>query len=259
MKENDISTQTNDNNNEDDYQGTLESLAYLEEEKAQRLVDFLEYSGIKDAQAVEDETNGTYEVQVPSKEFEQAENLYRVFSENELETDDAEPEDDILSSAGTLYTDSSEKYKDYFSSAITFFVCGIAGLVILLLNDFGVLHILSISGASFYLVNIVLGGLFVAFMIIGISSLKSSKKIKDQAEKESKAYQKVTDWLSDHVTEDEIESSYEHTIPEEMKYFNRSEYIKNQIKEEFSDIDEETCERITDKYIEDLFSDKSEK
>ena len=84
MKENDISMQTNDNNNEDDYQGTLESLAYLEEEKAQRLVDFLEYSGIKDAQAVEDETNGTYEVQVPSKEFEQAENLYRVFSDQKM-------------------------------------------------------------------------------------------------------------------------------------------------------------------------------
>lgn len=229
---------------------TFESLASLPQEKASRLVEFLRYSQLEEAQSVYDEISGTYHVQVWTHHFEKAQNLYDVFSENEL--DEAENPVDITS-AGNIYENSTEKYKDYFSSAVTFLICGVAGLIVLLLNDFGVLHFLSSEGASFILMNVVLGGLFIAFIVIGIMSFKHSKKAKKQAEEELSSSQELLGWLKENITAEKIESSYNTDIPDEMKYFNRSEYIKKVLLEQFPDSKSEIVESVTDYYIETLF------
>lgn len=229
---------------------TFESLACLTQEKASRLVEFLRYSQLKEAQSIYDEMSGTYNVQVWTQHFERAQNLYDVFSQNELDEDE-NPVD--ITSSGNIYENSTEKYKDYFSSAITFLICGVAGLVVLLLNDFGILHFLSSKGASFILINVVLGGLFIAFIIIGIISFNHSKRAKKQAEEELSANEELIGWLKQNVTADKIEHSYNTDIPDEMKYFNRSEYIKKVLQEQFPDYRSEIIETVTDHYIETLF------
>ena len=39
-----------------------------------------------------------------------------------------------------------------------------------------------------------------------------------------------------------------------MKYFNRSDYIKNAIMKQFPDTSEGLCDTISDKYIDSIFN-----
>ena len=55
---------------------------------------------------------------------------------NELGSNESEGNELLMHSAN-MYENSEDKYKDNLSSAITFFVCGAAGIIILILNDLG--------------------------------------------------------------------------------------------------------------------------
>ena len=154
---------------------------------------------------------------------------------------------------GALET-TDDKYKDNLSSAITFFVCGAAGIIILILNDIGILKFVTKGSSNFILVNVVLGLLFVGFIAIGFWSLKYSKKIKSNASIENEATDTIINWLNDNVTKEDIEGSYNNDIAEEMKYFNRSDYIKNAIMKQFPDTSEGLCDTISDKYIDSIFN-----
>ena len=175
------------------------------------------------------------------------------------ETDAADEENFIEQlTAGNVYENSKEKYQDNLSSAITFLVCGIAGLVIVLLNDFGVLHFFSLKGASGILTNVVLIGLFAAFIVIAFISFKAARNAKSKIAAESRTNTEIQDWLSENLNAEIIDSSYDGSeLADEMKYFNRSSYIKNVISEKYPDLKEEIADAIADEYIEKIFSGKN--
>lgn len=172
---------------------------------------------------------------------------------NELGSNEAEGNELLMHSAN-LYESSEDKYKDNLSSAITFFVCGAAGIIILILNDFGILKFVVKGSSNFILINIVLGLLFIGFIAIGFWSLKYSKNIKRKAAIENKDTDTIMKWLTDNVSKDDIEASYLNDIPEEMKYFNRSDYIKKAIKKNFPSTNDNLSDTIADKYIDNLFN-----
>ena len=172
---------------------------------------------------------------------------------NELGSNEAEG-NELLMHSTNLYESSEDKYKDNLSSATTFFVCGAAGIIILILNDLGILKFVVKGNSNFILINIVLGLLFVGFIAIGFWSLKYSKNIKNKAAIENKDTDTILSWLTDNVSKEDIEASYSNDIAEEMKYFNRSDYIKNAIKNKFPDTDDNLADTIADKYIETLFN-----
>lgn len=230
-----------------------EPVAYLTKEQAARFTEFLKFSGIENVSNELDHLSGSYVISTLSADFEKAQNLFHIFSENELE--DAKADDSYTSSAEktNLYESSAEKYSDNLSSAITFLVCGVIGLCVLLLDDFNVIHLFNSSGAFFILTNLVLGGLFIVFIIIGLKSFSYSKRIKSQIAKENEINQQITEWLQQHITKEMIEASYDNEIPEEMKYFSRSEYLKKAIQAQFTDIEDGIIESVSDNYIEELF------
>lgn len=247
MTEKNLDLETNET-----YDVKHEALAYLEEAKANRLAAFLNYSEISDVVVKYDEISDAYSVNVLSTDFDKAKNLYEVFAENELNesktASDSEKKADV-----NLYESSTEKYKDNLSSAITFFICGAAGLIILLLNAIGILNFIDKDSSTFILMNILLAALFIGFIAIGFLSLKYSNKIKEHASKENEALKEVMDWLTENISKDDIESSYDASIPDEMKYFNRSEFVKNAITKEFPNLDTATVDFINDQYLEQLF------
>jgi hypothetical protein len=228
---------------------TFATITYLPEQEAERFVEFLHYSEIEEAECEPDNVSDSYIVKVYEHNYEKALNLFHIFSENELETEDDENE----ASVGSLYESSAEKYNDNLSSAITFMVCGVAGLVVLLLNDFGVLHIFNSALPFLILTNVVLGGLFIAFIVIGIRSLNYSKKIKSDVDKENDANAKIQNWLLENVTTEDVENSFTHELPEEMWYFSRSEYLKNVIGKQFPEFNDSIVEAASDLYIENNF------
>ena len=171
---------------------------------------------------------------------------------NELGSNEAEGNELLMHSAN-MYENSEDKYKDNLSSAITFFICGAAGIIILILNDLGILKFVVKGSSNFILINIVLGLLFVGFIAIGFWSLKYSKNIKNKAAIENKDTDTILAWLNENVSRDDIESSYNNDIAEEMKYFNRSDYIKSAILKQFPETEDNLADTVADKYIDTLF------
>lgn len=155
---------------------------------------------------------------------------------------------------GNSFKKASEKYSDNMSTAITFFVCGIAGIIVLILNQLRVIKLFETSGPSFIFKIIIFGGLFTAFIIIGIYSLKAAKKAKAKIKEETDISDTVMEWLRNNVTIDDIDNSYEDTdIADEMKYFNRTAYIKELIKSKFEEIDDELRDVLADDFFEELY------
>lgn len=247
MNEKNLDLETNET-----YEVKREALAYLEEAKAYRLAAFLKYSEISDVIVKYDKISDAYSVSVLSTDFDKAKNLYEVFAENEL-TERKTAFENKEKADVNLYESSTEKYKDNLSSAITFFICGAAGLIILLLNGIGILNFIDKESSTFILMNILLAALFIGFIAIGFLSLKYSKKIKEHASKENEALKEVMVWLTENISKDDIEHSYDASIPDEMKYFNRSEFIKNAITKEFPNLDTAIVDFINDQYLEQLF------
>lgn len=171
---------------------------------------------------------------------------------NELGSNESEGNELLMHSAN-MYENSEDKYKDNLSSAITFFVCSAAGIIILILNDLGILKFVVKGSSNFILINIVLGLLFAGFIAIGFWSLKYSKNIKNKAAIENKDTDTILAWLNENVSRDDIESSYNNDIAEEMKYFNRSDYIKSAILKQFPETEDNLADTVADKYIDALF------
>ena len=161
---------------------------------------------------------------------------------------------DSLLTGGSLYESSTDKYKDNLSSAITFFVCGGIGIILMILNDIGIIKIVTKDAPSFLFINIVLGLLFIGFIAIGVWSLKYSNKIKAKAETEDKKAADVLNWLEDNITKEDIENSYAGDIQEEMKYFNRTAYVKEQLTVQFTDLSDEEAENFSEQFVEKMFN-----
>ena len=158
---------------------------------------------------------------------------------NELGSNEAEGNELLMHSAN-LYESTEDKYKDNLSSAITFLVCGAAGIIILILND----RLLHQQGSSnFILINIVLGLLFIGFIAIGFWSLKYSKNIKSKAAIESRDTDTILAWLKDNVSKDDIEASYAARALLELTHTTSSP------------TNDDLLDTIADKYIDNLFNE----
>ncbi len=164
------------------------------------------------------------------------------------------PEDNSLLTGGNLYENNTDKYKDNLSSAITFFICGGIGIILMILNDVGIIKFITKDSSSFIFINIVLGVLFIGFIAIGIWSLKYSNKIKAKAEKEDQTAADVLNWLEDNITKEDIENSYTGDIQEEMKYFNRTAYVKEQLTAQFTEFSDEEAENFSEQFVEKMFN-----
>ena len=239
----------------------FESVAYVDEEIAQRLIKLLHFSEIPEAVMVFDSLNQSYEVQVSRNNYKKASDLIRIFKENEFDANYTEDSDfgveeeysDIIVPTTNTYVKTSDRYKDNLSSAYTFLICGCFGLLILVLEDFGLIKLWGMSGVSKILLNVVIGGLFTGFIIIGIKSLTYSKILKQQATEEDEFTSKLIEWLHANLTIESIENSYNTNIPEEMKYFKRVEIIREKLEEMYSTLDDEYLIKISDDYYYDLF------
>ena len=238
----------------------FESVAYVDKEIAQRLVKLLHFSEIPEAIMVFDSLNESYEVQVGRHNYKKATDLIRIFKENEFDanfTEDSEfgmeEEDELIVPSTNTYVKTSERYKDNLSSAYTFLICGCGGLLILALEDLGIIKLWGMLGFSKILLNIVVGGLFVGFVVIGFSSLRYSKILKQQATEEDEFTSKLIEWLHSNLTIEDIEKSYNTNIPEEMKYFKRVELIRKKLEEMYATLDEEYLIKISDDYYYILF------
>lgn len=157
--------------------------------------------------------------------------------------------------SGNNYENSKEIYSNNMSSAITFFICSICGFVILGLNWFGVLNFIKGKSASSIFTYVVMALVFLIFLAIAIATLRTALKAKANISKENDTIDKIRQWIKDNITVEDIEASYDGgELAEEMRYFYRSSYVKDKVKDEFSSIPDDLLDSITDEFIENIFN-----
>lgn len=95
---------------------------------------------------------------------------------------------------GPKYQSVEDMYIENKSGAGVLLVCGVIGIVALILNGIGVLHI-PLSGFSLVLMNVVMGCLFFVFLLSGIRSIIRMNQLKDKVSEEKNLIDEVTKFV----------------------------------------------------------------
>ena len=147
-----------------------------------------------------------------------------------------------------IYVDQKTKLADMKSTAWSFLVIGVLGLILLVLLWLGVLPV-SLVPETKVILTVVMGALFLFFTGTGIQSFCSLKKLKAAAEEETDTYSKITAWFLLNHAEQVKAYEFEEKRPE-LLYFPRYQMITTIISSEYPDLPEEFLDHIA----EDLYA-----
>ena len=153
------------------------------------------------------------------------------------------------------YIEKSARSEEYKSSAYTLLIVGIAGICLILLQMAGVIH-LPLNGTTKFFVYAVMGAMFLFFVIFGIISLRTSRRIALGADEEQQYILKVEEMIRTSVQRESLEESVLPEDSEEEKYFKRMEQIKNKITTQYPEIEEALLEKIAEEYYCELYGEE---
>lgn len=235
------------------------AVTFGEAAEMERLKKFLEYNAIENAAVVFNGEDGTYELCVEKEDEKQAKKLTAVFLREEAaKAEELSREEDDVAKAESyvMYQNSAAKAEDNKSSAFTLLIVGGIGILLIILCMTGIIT-LNLSTTSKYIVYGVMGALFTLFIIMGIVSLRSYKIFAQKAQKEDSLTEEIMNWCLadldketiDQMIWDKDDGEYKNakdSISEEMKYFKRTEKMKELINEKFLNLDEAYLEHILD-------------
>ena len=126
-----------------------------------------------------------------------------------------------------IYESKKDKYEDETSSAATLLGIGIVGAAALILYWCGILP-LPLSGPTRYTFSIVMGLMFVIFIILGIDSRRRAARFKSEMKAEAGQAKKIDAWIKEHLNASLID---EHcvligVVSETEKYMVRMDGMK---------------------------------
>ena len=152
------------------------------------------------------------------------------------------------------YVSSKEKYKDNINSAFSLLFVGIIGLVFIILLNLKIIP-LNIPKTTLLLATIVLGSVFVIFIIMGIKSYLDGKKYQSNISAEEDSQLDIVLFITEHLSKENIDNQIENIdeLTEEELYIVRTEYIADIIHKNFEDADEELVESIIDDIYDKIF------
>ena len=156
-----------------------------------------------------------------------------------------------------VYQDKKAKAEDFKSSAYTLLLVGIVGIAALILMETGVLPF-RLAGSGKYITYIVMGALFVIFIVMGFLSLRSSKQYAKEAVTEENLTEKIKNWARDNITAEAIKEGvfFDEDTPEEMKYFKYFDTLKKMITEQFGALDASYLEALAEEVYTRLFDEE---
>ncbi len=148
------------------------------------------------------------------------------------------------------YVKKEEQYRDLSSSAVTFLVVSVLGLVGVVLNALGVITI--ISGLLSYLV---MSAVFIAFFIIGITTYSKSKKVEKEISEENNLTDAIIDWLDSNVTEEMVNGFANNSSAAEVQFLQKLEKMKALVVTQFGEMDDKYLDRLMEEYYNDHFDE----
>ncbi|MBQ8956303.1 MAG: hypothetical protein IJ075_04975 [Lachnospiraceae bacterium] len=146
----------------------------------------------------------------------------------------------------------NEKARDLKSSGYALTGCGGIGLIIMVLIFTGVIP-LNLSGAVGIVSKLVMSILFLVFLITGIMSLKKSKIVSQDAERENDKKNEIKKWFLESFTSDDLTELIDQELEENDLYFERTSLIKDKICERFMDVEDALMSELTEEIYTELF------
>lgn len=205
-------------------------------------------------------------------------------SETQLEN-----ETESTSSTKT-FVKARDKYSDMKSSAVCLFIIAIIGLGVTIMDCFDMLPI-KLNGNNSWIFYFAMFALYTIFIIVGIYTLHSAKKVKSTISDEESQTDTVIAWALDNLTaeyiddkcskrraeliekeefvlaqkaeedpetSEELEEHFERTepfevLPEELKCFDREEILALEIKKQYDINDDSYIASIIEEIYPEIF------
>lgn len=156
----------------------------------------------------------------------------------------------------TAYTKLSVKYEDVMSSATTMLFVGIAGLIFLVLVYLKVIPI-PINESTGWLFDLVMGLIFVGFIIGGIISFLRAKQLKVDADAEDQLIEEILTWADANISKDALDEGLDCSQPEEILYFSRQGRIKDSLMHAFETADEPLLDDLSETVYQKLYESET--
>lgn len=168
------------------------------------------------------------------------------------------PEEQQTPERAALYEDKNNKAEDAKSSAVALLLVGGLGLVfiVLLMLDYLPIHLF---GLGKYLVSGIMAAMFLAFIAMGFSSIKTYKKYLGIAEEEQKNIEQIMELLAQHMSKEVIDTKLAGE-PEEMPqiYYSRLAVIKEFLEAHYGGLEPALLEKLADDWYEELYGKADE-
>lgn len=255
---------------------------------AQKLHDFLEYSGIPSTILEEDGLIGVY---VTPEDEKKAKKCFKAFYSVESELvmqkaeeaaflkgeefdyfgDDEEDEDAEESKASSAsekvsaatarktgvsedkdakkYVSAASRYDDYRSSGFTFVILGVLGIIFAVLNF---MDVITLFGSTFS--SVVLFVMFGIFLALGIFSFVKASQLKAGADAENKTVEEAKQWMAQNFTKDMLnitssEESDDEIKSEELLYMDRLDQLVARLLATFPSLNDSLAEQLIDEFF----------
>ena len=176
----------------------------------------------------------------------------------EDDADTETPEEQQAPERAALYEDKNNKAEDAKSSAVALLLVGGLGLVfiVLLMLDYLPIHLF---GLGKYLVSGIMAAMFLVFIAMGFSSIKTYKKYLGIAEEEQKNIEQIMELLAQHMSKEVIDTKLAGE-PEEMPqiYYSRLAVIKEFLEAHYGGLEPALLEKLADDWYEELYGKDDE-
>lgn len=246
----------------------MERVYILEGEESQltRCNNFLIYNKLNSGKVEQSNEEDGYRLSVIPEDEIKATKILTIFLQQEAlnhesetyelqedQKEDRSIQTEVLKKESGLYEKSTVKAKEYESTAYLLIVLGFVGMVVMLL---GYLDYLSLPFSN--LSYIALGIFFLLFLLFGIQSLSSSKRLKEKGTTEERLEEELKNYLNAEYNKDYLEEKVqnslgEHTASEEILYFKRIEIMREDVLLRYPTMDESFLDAILDEHYQELY------
>jgi len=257
----------------DSLENGLKAVYFGTESDLYEVAKFLRANGIKKVEVSFDEKENTYELLVEEAAVTDVQKMIRVYLQqivaaketqkaaeavNEMSEEEKnalirEHEYRMKEMMRTPYEDADKKAEDYKSGADSLLIVGVIGIVALILLHLGVLPI-SLPFFTKTMITIVMGIMFIVFVVTGILSRKSYQKLKSQASTDKDIKADITRYLKESIDVEEFDKELTDDAPSmEILYFRRMEKLKTMVFNYSEGIDVSFAEYILEEVYPDIF------
>lgn len=235
--------------------------------EAMKIKEYLEYCKYEGITADEPDEEGNVRIYCREEDYKAAMKQVQVFvqeemkrameeklanmSEEELEALKEEANEKVFSPSN-VYQNYEVKAAENKSSAYSFLIVGVLGVIVVILSWLGKLPFY-IGGEGNWFSHGVILAIFVIFIAVGIISAKSVGKYKELASKEADNQSELEKYLEEEFTYEVLSEMDAET--EEEAYFKRMNYMRTQVSEKYADagLDASFIESLLDEHYDKIF------